>query len=98
MQKSHGDLDLKKLSDEALVDLIHSATTELHSRLAKASIRRADSAGSFERVDPQSTSSTGDQQLRVPWSCGFQCRWCKSACTRQEGHKNHSCYDHRHRR
>lgn len=98
MQNSHGELNLKELSDGALVNLIHSATTELHSRLAKASINRVDSAGSFEKVDQHSSGSTGIRQLKEPWSCGFKCRWCDSAWTRQEGHKHHSCYDHRHRR
>ena len=93
MQNSHGKLS--ELSDEALVDLIHSATTELHARLARA--KRSESAGSFEKVDTPSVSS-GSKQLKVPWSCGFQCKWCESACTRHEGHKNHSCYEHRHRR
>ena len=36
--------------------------------------------------------------LTRPWTCGFACRWCDQACTRKEGHNNHSCYEHRHRR
>ncbi len=95
MQNSHGKLS--ELSDTALVDLIHSATTELSLRLAKANFKRSESAGSFEKVDTPSVAS-GSKPLKVPWSCGFQCKWCECACTRQEGHKNHSCYEHRHRR
>ena len=98
MQNSHGDLDLKRLSDETLVNLIHGATTELHSRLAKANFNRSESAGSFEKVDHLPLDSKGGKQLKEPWSCGFKCKWCESACTRHEGHKNHSCYEHRHRR
>ena len=91
-------VDLKKLSDEALVDIIHGATTELHSRLAKSSVNRSESTGSFERVDPTASESQSGKQLKKPWTCGYTCRWCESACSRKEGHTYHSCYDHRHRR
>ena len=102
MQNSHGDL--KKLSDSALVDLIHCATSELHSRLAlakenKKDIERSFSSGSFEQVDQSPVhSQKEDKALKEPWSCGFRCKWCKCACTRREGHTHHSCYEHRHRR
>ena len=88
-----------KLSDVEIVEVIKSASAELHKRLQGVpQSPRAGSTGSFERVGYSPGEPSQSTGLKKPWSCGFEYRWCKAACTRQQGHKNHSCFEHRHRR
>ena len=90
-----GDLlRFSALSDLELVDLIEKASAELKNRLSSSAQSDAVSVGSYEPVSEVASSS----QLKKPWACGYECRWCPAACTRAQGHKNHSCYEHRHRR
>ena len=90
-----GDLlNLRALTDLELVSLIEKASVELKNRLASG-VSDSVSVGSYEQVSEAAGSTS---QLKKPWACGYECRWCPAACTRAQGHKNHSCYEHRHRR
>ena len=92
-------INFSKLSDLEIVEIINSASAELHKRLQGVpQSPRAGSTGSFERVGYSPGEPSEQSGLKKPWTCGFECRWCKAACTRKEGHKNHSCFEHRHRR
>ena len=91
-----GDLlRLSALTDLELINLIEKASAELKGRLASSTQSDTVSVGSYE---PVSECAASTSRLKKPWTCGYQCKWCPSACTRAEGHKNHSCYEHRHRR
>ncbi len=96
-------INFAKLSDSEIVDVIKSASEELQKRLGKAvDSPRAGSTGSYEPIDvtPVGSKAAGSdgKVLLEPLSCGYHCKWCKAACTRQRGHVHHSCYEHRHRR
>lgn len=89
--------DLSQVSTSNLLRWIQLILSELTVRFAEtaapdqpSSPRIPESQGSWEVP-----SSPG---LRSLWRCGFHCRWCDRPCTRAEGHKHHSCYEHRHRR
>ena len=97
-------INFSKLTDIESVGIIKSASSELQRRLEQTSpvSPRAFSSTSFERVDftpsePSDSGVCGQQALKEPWTCGYHCRWCKAACTRQKGHVHHSCFEHRHR-
>ena len=87
-------------SDSALLKTVQSITEVLQQRLDQPSsttVNRDLSAASGGATGHQ-PSGASDQGLIRPWSCGYTCRWCASACTRKEGHSFHSCYEHRNRR
>ena len=89
--------DLSAVSTSTLLEWIQELLSELTLRFADSSVPpvtpgAAPSVSSWDFVPPV------DPALRRPWACGFHCRWCDSACTRAEGHKHHSCWEHRHRR
>ena len=92
-----GDLlNLSALSKVELICLIEKASTELRQRLTTSS--GASDSFSVASFEPVGESTATGSELKKPWTCGYECRWCKAPCTRAEGHKNHSCYNHRHRR
>ena len=97
-----GDKPLGELTIIELLNLLDRVSAELRQRqlVYASSFDNQDSfsTGSFERVEPSEQLPLPSRPLRTPWTCGYTCRWCSQACTRKEGHCNHSCYEHRHRR
>ena len=96
-----GDKALSDLTIIELLNLLDSVSAELRQRQV-AYVRSFEldscSTASFEKVDPVEPSSSSTRPLLRPWTCGYTCKWCSNPCTRKEGHCNHSCYEHRHRR
>ena len=93
--------DWASLSTEDLLSIFDAIWATLKKRLgngnpAASSMPDASSTSSFCVVEDAEQQSR--PPLRTPWSCGFRCRWCEEACTRAEGHKHHSCFEHRKRR
>ena len=82
-------------SNSALLQTVQEITSVLQERLSAPATSRPETGTSGAQG---SAGSINEQGLVRPWSCGFTCRWCASACTRKEGHTYHSCYEHRHRR
>ena len=95
-------IDCSTLTTDQLLVLLQAVSSEVSKRLKLAEEEVASEA--YTVVDPPSTGQSSapvvspETGLLQPFRCQFECRWCKSRCTRQEGHKNHSCYEHRHRR
>ena len=83
-------------STSALLESIQQITATLKDREERASssweVASANSAPETQQTEEDS------QGLKKPWTCGYSCKFCSQACLRREGHKNHSCYEHRHRR
>ena len=85
-------------SSGALLQTVQDITKVLQQRLdTPVNVWDSAAGGKGATTEPAASSSTA-QGLTRPWTCGFACRWCDNACTRKEGHNNHSCYEHRHRR
>ena len=104
IMQSHGvkisDFDLKELTNQELVVLQNRVSNEIQTRLLLSDID-SNSVGSYSVIDPPtvgSSSASPATGLRVPYSCGFKCKWCEAACTRRVGHTHHSCYYCRRRR
>ncbi len=95
-------IDVGALTTDQLLVLLRAVVEEASQRLRNSDLDSA--AESFSVIDPtplsQSSTHPVDPEtgLLQPFRCAFACRWCQSRCTRQPGHKHHSCFEHRHRR
>ena len=104
------NIDWSTIGTDILVGIFQQIWTVLRQRLIFGDQHSETSSqapvASQESWDQAPIAPAVDRNQRVersrpllePWSCGYRCRWCQSACTRAEGHYRHSCYEHRHRR
>lgn len=93
-------IDCSVLTTPQLLSLFRAVSSEVSKRLSLSEVDSSSDA--FSVIDPtpdsaQSSAASGTGLLQ-PFRCPFACRWCDERCTRNEGHKHHSCYEHRHRR
>ena len=88
-------IDCSVLTTNQLLVLFQAVSEEVARRLRDAE----DSTSEYLFVEPppsrsSAQSSSAAPPLLQPFRCPYSCRWC----TRREGHKYHSCFDHRRRR
>ena len=92
-------IDCSVLTTSQLLTLFKAVSSEVARRLREA---ESDSASDYSVIDPPTSSASSQPvaapPLLQPFRCPFACRWCEGQCTRREGHKYHSCFEHRHRR
>ena len=95
-------IDVSALTTSQLLILLRATVEEASRRLRTSELDEA--SDSFSLIDPSPPSQSSSPQvdtetgLLQPFRCPFACRWCQERCTRQPGHKRHSCFEHRHRR
>ena len=92
-------IDCSVLTTNQLLVLFQAVSEEVARRLRDAE----DSTSEYLFVEPppsrsSAQSSSAAPPLLQPFRCPYSCRWCEERCTRREGHKYHSCFDHRRRR
>lgn len=85
-------------STGALLQSIQDIVVELSARDQSVVQPEREPGIGAESASAGTSSSTAAPVLKEPWSCGYRCQWCEQPCKRKEGHSNHSCYEHRHRR